>query len=142
MVTFLPKTNLVKTFAERLQLRADKGRVFGLGVHIDPFELIFGVQWVDGTASTFVQLTDKVAKSASFTGGVSPFIYRHRIQTRPTGGDGTITNGSWTSYDGTRGDVTVTLPATGVDLRFQAQGKDDAGAIVNSFTGWFAVLAA
>jgi len=35
--SFLPKTNLLKTFAERLVARINKGRVFGLGaVVVDP----------------------------------------------------------------------------------------------------------
>ena len=57
-----------------------------------------------------------------------------------TGGDGTITNGGWTSYDNTRQNVTYTLPATGVDVRFHSQGKD-SGTQENSFTGWRAVNA-
>ena len=139
-MTIFPKTNYDKTFAERLVARSDKGRVYGLG--ISQVKIDVGATWVDATASTFVEATDKTGKTASFTGGSPDVKYRWRTQTRPTDGDGTLTNGSWTSYDGVRQDVTFTLPATGVDIRIHAQAKDGSVSPTNSFTGFFAVLAA
>ena len=135
--TFLPKTNGM-VFAERLVARSDKGRVFGLGVTPDPLALDVASTWVTG--EPFLEAEVVTAKTATYTGGSGTLVYRRRLQTRVTGGDGTISNLSWTSYDNTRQDVTYTLPATGVDVRFHSQGKDDAGQ-VNSFTGWRTVNA-
>ena len=135
--TFLPKTNGL-VFADRLVARSDKGRVFGLGVSADPIALDMGSAWVTG--EPFLEAEVVTAATATYTGGQGTLVYRHRLQTRVTGGDGTITNGSWTTYNNTRQNVTYTLPATGVDVRFQSQGKDDNGQ-VNSFTGWRTVNA-
>ena len=130
--TFLPKTNGM-VFADRLAARSDKGRVFGLGVTPNPITLDMGAAWVTG--EPFLEAEVVTAATATFTGGDGTLVYRHRLQTRVTGGDGTTTNGSWTNYDNTRQNVTYTLPATGVDVRFQSQGKDANGQ-VNNFTGW------
>ena len=135
--TFLPKTNGM-VFAERLVARSDKGRVFGLGVTPDPIALDMGSAWVTG--EPFLEAEVVTAATATYTGGQGNLVYRHRLQTRVTGGDGTITNGSWTIYDNTRQNVSITLPATGVDVRFHSQGKDD-NSQQNSFTGWRTVNA-
>ena len=133
--TFLPKTNGM-VFAERLVARSDKGRVFGLGHSAVPIALDMGAAWVTG--EPFLEAETVTAATATYTDGVGTLVYRHRLQTRVTGGDGTITNGGWTTYDNTRQNVTYTLPATGVDVRFHSQGKD-SGTQENSFTGWRAV---
>ena len=135
--TFLPKTNGM-VFAERLIARSDKGRVPGLGVTPDPIALDMGSAWVTG--EPFLEAEVVTAATATFTGGDGTLVYRHRLQTRVTGGDGTITNGGWTTYNNTRLNVTYTLPSTGVDVRFHSQGKDDNGQ-ENSFTGWRTVNA-
>ena len=135
--TFLPNTNGM-VFAERLTARSDKGRVFGLGVTPDPIALNQSGAWVTG--EPFLEAEVVTAATATYTGGEGTLVYRHRLQTRVTGGDGTISNGSWTTYDNTRQNVTYTLPATGEDVRFHSQGKDSNGQ-VNNFTGWRAVNA-
>ena len=135
--TFLPKTNGM-VFANRLVARSDKGRVFGLGVTPDPIALDVGASWV--TDEPFLEVETVTAATATYTGGDGTLVYRRRLQTRVTGGDGTISNGSWTTYDNTRQNVTYTLPAAGVDVRFHSQGKDSNGQ-VNSFTGWRTVNA-
>ena len=135
--TFLPKTNGL-VFGDRLVARSDKGRVFGLGVSSSPLALVMGSAWVTG--EPFLEAEVVTAATATYMGGEGNLVYRHRLQTRVTGGDGTITNGSWTTYDNTRQNVNLTLPSTGVDARFHSQGKDDNGQ-QNSFTGWRAVNA-
>ena len=108
----------------------------GVKTIIPPMELEVGATWV--SEEPFLEAEVVTAHTATFINGVS-ITTRHRLQTRPTGGDGTITNGSWTTYDNTAQDVTYTLPATGVDVRFHCQGTD--GTSINSFTGWRAVNA-
>ena len=102
-----------------------------------PVELEWGVQWI--TTEPFIELTTATARTATFTGGSDAVIYRHRLQTRPTG-DTAQSNGSWTNYDNTGQDVDYVLPASGVDVRFQAQAKD-GDTVLNSFSGWKEVVA-
>ena len=135
--TFLPKTNGM-VFANRLVARSDKGRVYGLGVTPDPLSTVIGAAWV--TAEPMLELATAEATTATFAGGVGSVLYRHRLQSRVTGGDGTITNTSWTNTTNAANTVTYTLPASGVDVRFQSQAKDDNGQ-QQSFTGWRAVNA-
>ena len=97
-----------------------------------PLELEWGATWV--TAEPYLELLDVVAHTATYINGKEP-NFRYRIQSRPTGGDNTITNGSWTNYNNTGKDVTIALPAGGVDVRFHCQGKD-ADSQENSFTAW------
>ena len=129
--TFLPKTNGL-VFSARLHARSDKGRVFGFGQDL---VINFGVNWV--TPEPFLVSEDVVATTANWLHAEAGDIYRFRLQTRPEG-NSTITNLGWTTYDGTRQDVTVTLPADDtIQVRFHCQGKDQGtGAAINSFTGW------
>ena len=129
--TFLPKTTS-KTFFARLHERSDKGRVFGFGQDL---ALNFGVAWV--TPEPFLVGESVEAETATFNHAEAGDVYRYRLQTR-VGSSGTISNGSWTTYNGSRQTVSVTLPADGtLQVRFQAQGKDDGtGAAINSFTAW------
>ena len=101
-----------------------------------PIELEWGCTWV--STPPFIEMMDVVAHTATYINGDESAIYRYRMQTRPTGGDNAITNGSWTTYNNTGKDVTLTLPAGGVDVRFHCQGKTSDDQI-NSFTGWQAV---
>ena len=135
--TFLPKTNGL-VFDVRLVARSDKGRVYGLGVTPDPLSTVTAAAWV--TAEPMLEAEVVQATTAAFAGGVGSILYRYRMQTRPTGGDGTITNSSWTTTTNAVNTVDLTLPATGVDVRFHSQAKDDDGQ-QQSFTGWRAVNA-
>ena len=135
--TFLPKTNGM-VFADRLVARSDKGRVYGLGVTPDPLSTVTAAAWV--TAEPMLEAEVVETTTATFAGGVGSVLYRYRLQTRPTGGDGTITNSSWTSTTNAVNTVSMTLPASGVDVRFQSQAKDDNGQ-QQSFTGWRVVNA-
>ena len=96
-------------------------------------ELEWGCSWV--STPPFIEMMDVVAHTATYINGGDSATYRYRVQTRLTGGDNTITNGSWTSYNNTAKDVTLTLPAGGVDIRFHCQGKSGDDAL-NSFTAW------
>ena len=130
--TFLPKTNGL-VFSSRMIARSNKGRIPGLGKQLS---LKYGVNWV--TPEPFLVSEDVVAHTASWNFAEPGDVFRHRIQTRPAGGT-TITNGGWTTYDGTGQDVTVTLPADDtVEVRFQSQGKDlsNENVAINSFTAW------
>ena len=129
--TFLPKTNGL-VFSARLHARSDKGRVFGFGQDL---VLNFGVNWV--TPEPFLISETVEAETATCSHAEAGDIYRWRIQTR-VGNSGSITNGSWTSYDGTRQTVSMTLPADEtLQVRFQSQGKDAGTAgQINSFTSW------
>ena len=130
--TFLPKTN-GEVFAERLHHRSDKGRVFGFGQDL---VLNFGVTWV--TPEPFLVGENVEAETATFNHAEAGDIYRYRLQTRVVTARATITNGAWTTYDGTRQTVTVTLPTDAtLEVRFNAQGKDaQTGGQINSFTAW------
>ena len=133
--TFLPKTNGM-VFADRMIARSNKGRIPGLGKKLT---LKYGVSWV--TAEPFLVSEDVVARTASWDNIESGDVFRYRLQTRPAG-DTTITNGGWTSYDGTGQDVTVTLPADDtLEVRFHSQGKDQSNdnVAINSFTAWRAL---
>ena len=129
--TFLPKTNGL-VFSARLHARSDKGRVFGFGQDL---VLNFGVNWV--TPEPFLISETVEAETATFSHAEAGDIYRWRLQTR-VGNSGSITNGSWTSYDGTRQTVSMTLPADEtLQVRFHSQGKDvGTSAQINSFAGW------
>ena len=133
--TFLPKTNGLE-FSTRMIKRSDKGRIPGLGKQLS---LKYGVNWV--TAEPFLVSEDVVAHTASWNNVEAGDVFRYRLQTRPAG-ETTISNGSWTSYDGTGQDVTVTLPADGtLEVRFHSQGKDlsNENVAINSFTAWRAL---
>ena len=129
--TFLPKTTS-KTFFARLHERSDKGRVFGFGQDL---ALNYGVNWV--TPEPFLVGESVEANTATFNHSEAGDIYRYRLQTR-VGNGGAISNGSWTSYDGSRQTVSVTLPTDDtLQVRFHSQGKDNGtGAAISSFTGW------
>ena len=130
--SFLPKTN-GKVFGERLVARSDKGRIPGLGQKL---ALRYGVNWV--TPEPFLEGETVTAHTASWDHVEPGDIFRYRTQTRPAGGT-TITNGSWTTYDGTGQDVTIVLPTdTTLEVRFQSQGKDvgNDNAQTNSMSGW------
>ena len=136
--TFLPKTNGM-VFGERLIARSNKGRVPGLGVAL--LTLKFGVNWV--TPEPFLVSETVDAETANWNNAADEDTFRYRLQTRPAG-DTTITNGSWTTYDGTRQTVSVTLPADAtLEVRFHAQGKDKSNGdtAINSFTAWRALSA-
>ena len=135
--SFLPKTSRM-VFNERLHARSDKGRVFLLGQDL---HLNFGVDWV--TPEQFLVSETVEAHTANWLHAEPGDTFRYRLQTR-VGTSSTITNGSWTSYDGVRRIVTLTLPADEtLQVRFQCQGKDsENGNInINSFTGWRALSA-
>ena len=108
----------------------------GVKTIIPPMELEWGATWV--TEEPYLEAAVVTAHTAPFINGTS-ITTRHRLQTRPTGGDNTISNGSWTTYDNTGQDVPYTLPTTGVDVRFHCQGTD--GTSINRFTAWRAVNA-
>ena len=134
--TFLPKTSRM-TFKERLIARANKGRVFGMGKAL--LTLKFGVAWV--TPEPFLVSETVEAETANWDNAAAEDTFRYRIQTR-TAGESAISNGSWTSYDGTRQTVSVTLPADEtLEVRFHSQGKDKSNGdtAINSFSGWRAL---
>ena len=130
--TFLPKTN-GQTFHERMHHRSDKGRVYGFGQDL---VVALGVNWV--TPEPFLIDEDVDAETATFNHAEAGDIYRYRLQTRQLANKAAIINGPWTTYDGTRQTVTVTLPSDAtLEVRFQAQGKDaGTGAQILSATGW------
>jgi hypothetical protein len=99
----------------------------------------FGVNWV--TPEPFLVSEDVQAETATFNHAEAGDIYRYRIQTRQLDNKAAIINGPWTSYDGTRQTVTVTLPADDtLEVRFHSQGKDaGTGGQINSFAGWRAL---
>ena len=129
--TFLPKTNGL-VFSARLHARSDKGRVFGFGQDL---VINFGVNWV--TPEPFLVSEDVVATTANWLHAEAGDIFRYRCQ-KKAANNTSIINGPWTTYDGTRQDVTITLPAdAGYEARFHCQGKDaGTGAAINSFTAW------
>ena len=130
--TFLPKTNGM-TFSERLVARSNKGRIPGLGLKLT---LKYGVNWV--TPEPFLEGETVTAHTASWDYIESGDIFRYRIQMR-TQGQTALVNGSWTTYDGTGQEVTITLPSDStLEVRFQSQGKDasNGNATINSFSGY------
>ena len=120
--TFLPKTSRL-TFKERLVARANKGRVFGMGVEAPPLlTLNFGVNWV--TPEPFLVSETVEAETASWNNAAADDTFRYRLQTR-VAGETAVSNGSWTNYDGLRRTVSLTLPADEtLEVRFHSQGKD------------------
>lgn len=134
--TFLPKTSGL-VFGERLVARSNKGRVYGLGTAL--LSLKYGVAWV--TPEPFLVSESVEAETANWNNAETGDTFRYRLQTRPAG-DTVITNGGWTTYDGSRQTVSVTLPADGtLEVRFHAQGKDlsNGDTAINSFTAWRAL---
>ena len=135
--SFLPKTSRM-VFNERLHARSDKGRVFLLGQDL---HLNYGVNWV--TPEPFLVSESVEAETANWLHSEPGDIFRFRLQTR-VGTSSTVSNGSWTSYNGVRQTVTIDLPADEtLQVRFQCQGKDasNGNATINSFTGWRALAA-
>ena len=129
--TFLPKTNGM-VFADRLVARSDKGRVFGLGVSADPIAVADGqgANWVGTNVYEVGQTVE--ARTAAFTGGKDPVLYRYRFQFKATGASGFV-NGPWTTTTNAKNSVTYTLTETG-EVKLQSQAKDSDGQL-NSVTG-------
>ena len=98
----------------------------------DDLVTVWGSQWI---SQEFYANTTAIAKTAVFSGGEDPVSYRYRLQKRIFGGDGTVSNGPWDSYDNTAIEVSEILPAPGYEVRFQSQASDVNGAN-NEFTGW------
>lgn len=133
--TFLPKTNGM-AFGARLVARSNKGRIPGLGKKL---ALRYGVNWV--TAEPFLEGETVTAHTASWNYAEAGDTFRWRLQMR-TAGLTAIVNGSWTAYDGTGQEVTMTLPSDPtLEVRFHSQGKDlsNGNVAINSFTAWRAI---
>ena len=99
----------------------------------EPLVTVWGSQWI--TKDPFYANTTAIAKTAVYSGGKDPVEYRYRLQKRIVGGDGTVSNGPWDSYDNTAQEVSEILPAPGYEVRFQSQASD-ADEANNEFTGW------
>ncbi len=99
----------------------------------EPLVTVWGSQWI--TKDPFYANSTAIAKTAVYSGGIGTVDYRYRTQKRITGGDGSISNGPWSSYDNTGTEVSGVLPAAGYDVRFQSQATDSESSD-NEFTGW------
>ena len=97
-----------------------------------PFEVAQngGANWPAGNVFEVGQTV--TAKTATFTGGVEPVIYRYRWQTRATSSD-PWTNSGWTNTTNAKNDVSIELTSAG-QIKFQSQAKDATTAIVWSNT--------
>tara|TARA_R110002012_G_scaffold320381_1_gene543819 strand:- start:577 stop:1254 length:678 start_codon:yes stop_codon:yes gene_type:complete len=98
-----------------------------------PFEVAQngGANWPAGNVFEIGQTV--TAKTAAFTGGIDPVIYRYRWQTRATSSDA-WTNSAWTNTTNAKHDASIELTSAG-QIRFQSQARDATSTNVNSFTG-------
>ena len=132
--TFLPKTSGL-VFADRLQARSDKGRVFLSGAPTyDPLVVVNGAEWKDDNIYEIGQTIQ--GRTAVYSGGSENTVYRSRIQTRNTPQD-SWENGNWTIHDNSFQFIDRSLATYG-QCRFQTQARDDSGVWravdqVNSF---------
>ena len=92
-----------------------------------------GANWVGSNSYEIGQTVE--AKTAQFTGGKEPVIYRYRFQFKPTGDD-VWTNGKWETVPNEKTSVFYECVEAG-DLKLQAQARDaqDPVKTLNSNTG-------
>ena len=121
--TFLPKTNGM-VFSDRLLMRSDKGRVFGLGTTYIPLEIVDPAEWKDDNVYEFGQTIQ--GRTATFTGGSENATYRSRMQFRKTKDYSWEAVGDWTYHDNEHIYVDVPVTRCG-QIRFMTRADDNEG---------------
>jgi hypothetical protein len=92
-----------------------------------------GSNWVGGNVYEVGQTIE--GRTAAFTGGLEPVIYRYRFQFKATDSD-TWVNEPWTNTTNSKNSVTYTPTETGqVKLQSQARDAQDPVVQLNSVTG-------
>ena len=92
-----------------------------------------GANWVGGNVYEVGQTIE--GRTAAYTGGLEPVIYRYRFQFKATGSD-TWVNQPWTNTTNSKNSVTYTPTETGqVKLQSQARDAQDPVVQLNSVTG-------
>jgi len=122
--SYLPKTNGL-VFADRLQARSDKGRVFLAGTSYTELVVSTKASWDAANVYTLGQTI--AGFSATFTGGDASTVYRSRAQYRRTEDDQWI-SGDWLVHGNESISVPVIITICG-QIRFMTQARDETAGI-------------